>query len=61
MAPVLAAAPALLSAVKRPTTRATESKDLIATFMFAIPKARAPPPTMTCSAPQATIQGGGAR
>ena len=33
-----AAAPALLSAVKRPTTRATESKDLIATFMFAIPK-----------------------
>ena len=56
-----AAAPALLSAVKRPTTRATESKDLIATFMFAIPKARAPPPTMTCSAPCASIRTAEAR
>ena len=56
-----AAAPALLSAVKRPTTRATESKDLIATFVFAIPKARAAADDDVFGAVRVDSNGGGAR
>ena len=42
-----AVAPALLELVKRPTRRASEAADAVAAFVFAIPKARAPAPTMT--------------
>ena len=45
-----AAAPALLEMVKRPARRAVEARDAIAAFVFAIPKARAPAPTMTSAA-----------
>jgi hypothetical protein len=51
-----AAAPCLLEAVRPPTRRAVDASDLIATFMFAIPKARAPPPVLTCSAPSASVR-----
>ena len=37
-------------------SRAVDASDLIATFMFAIPKARAPPPVLTCSAPSASVR-----
>jgi E1A-binding protein p400 len=45
-----AAAPALLEMVKKPARRAVEARDAIAAFVFAIPKARAPAPTMTSAA-----------
>ena len=56
-----AAAPFLLEAVKTPTRRARDMSDLIETFMFAIPKARAPPPVLTCSAPSARGRGKGGK
>ena len=49
-------APALLTAVKTNATRVRESVDLVTSFMFAIPKARAPTPTMACSAPSASVR-----
>ena len=54
-----AAAPALLEAVKTPVRRAIEMSDYVETFMFAIPKARAPPPTLTCAAPSASVRASG--
>ena len=51
-----ATAPALLSAVKTYEARASDSADLVTAFMFAIPKARAPTPTMACSAPSASVR-----
>jgi E1A-binding protein p400 len=54
-----AAPPCLLEAVKTPARRVHEMSDLVATFMFAIPKARAPPPALTCSAPSASVRAAG--
>ena len=44
-----AVAPALLELIKPPARRVIESDDLIATFVFAIPKARARAPEMVCA------------
>ncbi len=45
--------PALRSAVATPVERAAATQPLIETFVFAIPRARAPPPQPWCSSPAA--------